>query len=142
MFHKLTWIKLRKIWKNFLIPWPKAKAGLYSDKSFKGLPEEFLKKFFTKVNDHSYQISEEVKACVDFRQHNLLKDEYPKNLDLIVCRNVLIYFVEEAKNEIYAKFSDSLSRKGVLFVGSSEQIVNCREFDLEAVKTYFYEKKF
>ena len=53
---------------------------------------------------------------------------------------MLIYFVEEAKNEIYAKFSKSLVDNGILFVGSSEQIVASLEFDLRAIKTYFYQK--
>lgn len=118
----------------------KAKAGLYSDKSFKGLPEEFLKKFFTKVNDHSYQISEEVKACVDFRQHNLLKDEYPKNLDLIVCRNVLIYFTDEAKKEIYQKYNRSLKKDGILFVGSTEQIIHPNSLGFANFGSFFYQK--
>lgn len=118
----------------------KAQAGLYSDKSFRGLPDEFLKKFFTKIGDHSYQISDEVKKCVDFRQHNLLKDEYPKNLDLIVCRNVLIYFTDEAKKEIYQKYNRSLKKDGILFVGSTEQIIHPNSLGFSSFGSFFYQK--
>ena len=54
----------------------KAKAGLYAEKSIAGVPDDLKKKFFTKVGP-SYQISEEVKARVEFKEHNLLKDAYP-----------------------------------------------------------------
>ena len=118
-----------------------AKQGIYRLPQFDVIPKEY-RKWFTYIGDERYKINDDIKNKVEFKQLDLLKSGYPANVDVILCRNVLIYFVEEAKNEIYAKFSDSLSRKGVLFVGSSEQIVNCREFDLEAIKTYFYEKKF
>ena len=64
--------------------------GLYNDKSLKGLPPGFLKKYFTQVNEHNYQINADVKKCVEFKEHNLLKDPYPTGCDLIVCRNVLM----------------------------------------------------
>ncbi|HAB59614.1 MAG TPA: chemotaxis protein CheR, partial [Lachnospiraceae bacterium] len=98
----------------------KAQCGLYSDKSLKGLPQEFVTKYFTKINDKSYKINDEIKKCVEFRKHDLLKDSYPDSCDLIVCRNVLIYFTEEAKIEIYKKFNNALKREGILFVGSTE----------------------
>ena len=69
----------------------KAKAVLYAEKSIAGVPEDLKKKFFTKIGP-SYQISDEVKARVEFHAHNLLKDTYPTDYHLIVCRNVLIYF--------------------------------------------------
>ena len=65
-----------------------------------------MKKYFTKINEHNYQINPEIKKCVEFREHNLLKDPYPAGCDLIVCRNVLIYFTEDAKLDIYKKFNE------------------------------------
>ena len=73
----------------------KAQCGLYNDKSLKGLPQEFITKYFTKINDKSYKINDEIKRCVEFRKHDLLKDTYSDSCDLIVCRNVLIYFTEQ-----------------------------------------------
>lgn len=119
----------------------KARMGLYNIKSLKGLPPEFLKKFFTAINDTTYQISDSVKACVEFREHNLLKDIYPSNMDLIVCRNVLIYFTEEAKNEIYKKFNAALRKDGILFVGSTEQIIQPQNMNFGSLKSFFYVKK-
>lgn len=118
----------------------KARGGLYNEKSLKGLPKQFVSQFFHKIGDTSYQINEEVKRCVDFKQHNLLKDSYPPNCDLIICRNVLIYFTEEAKTDIFAKFNASLKKGGILFVGSTEQIIQPQDLGYTSRKSFFYEK--
>ena len=74
----------------------KAKVGVYAKKSLENLPVEFLEKYFIKSGE-AYKVKDEVKNCVEFKHHNLLRDDYPKECDMIVCRNVLIYFTEEAK---------------------------------------------
>jgi len=119
----------------------KARLGLYNVKSLKGLPKEFLNQYFTKINDKSYQISEDIKKCVEFKEHNLLKDNYFSGYDMIICRNVLIYFTEEAKTEIYKRFHDALKNNGFLFVGSTEQIIQPRTLGFHAFKSFFYEKE-
>ncbi len=118
----------------------KAQLGLYNEKSLKGLPNEFIKDYFTQINEKTYQISDKIKACVEFKQHNLLKDPYPSNCDMIVCRNVLIYFTEEAKTEIYAKFNEAIKKDGILFVGSTEQIIQPQNLGYTAQKSFFYRK--
>lgn len=118
----------------------KARMGLYNEKSLKGLPKEFVKEYFTQINDRTYQISDKVKKCVDFSQHNLLKDTYPTNCDLIICRNVLIYFTEEAKEDVYRKFNSSLKKDGILFVGSTEQIIQPQNLGYISQKSFFYKK--
>lgn len=118
----------------------KAQLGLYNEKSLKGLPKEFLNEYFTKINDRTYQISDKVKKCVEFSQQNLLKDTYPTNCDFIICRNVLIYFTEDAKEEIYKKFNASLKKDGILFVGSTEQIIQPQKLGYESQKSFFYKK--
>ncbi len=118
----------------------KAKLGLYNVKSLKGLPKEFIQKYFTEVNEKTYQISENIKSCVEFKQHNLLLDTYPSQCDLIVCRNVLIYFTEEAKDNIYKNFNLSLKKDGILFVGSTEQIIQPQSLNFVSQKSFFYKK--
>ena len=118
----------------------KARVGLYNEKSLAGLRPDLKAKYFTKVGLSNYQIAPEVKKCVEFKQHNLLKDPYPKMLDLIVCRNVLIYFTEEAKEDIYKKFNSSLRQGGFLFIGSTEQIMNYKELNYSSMRSFFYIK--
>ncbi|MGN0483296.1 MAG: CheR family methyltransferase [Lachnospiraceae bacterium] len=117
----------------------KARVGLYNEKSIAAVPEDLKKKYFTKVGP-SYQISNEIKSRVDFKEHNLLKDPYPQGCNLIVCRNVLIYFTEEAKEEIYRKFNEALKPGGILFIGSTEQIINYKELNYARKQSFFFEK--
>lgn len=117
----------------------KAKAGLYSEKSIVSVPDDLKKKYFTQVGP-SYKIADEIKARVEFREHNLLKDDYPTDYHLIVCRNVLIYFTEEAKDEVFRKFNKSLAKGGILFIGSTEQILNYKEMGYGREKSFFYVK--
>lgn len=119
----------------------KADIGLYSEKSLISLPKDLKDKYFTKAGDHSYQISNEIKRCVEFKKHNLLKDAYPKDMHLIVCRNVVIYFTDEAKKDIYVKFNQSLKEGGILFVGNTEQIINAKEIHFKSVQSFFYRKE-
>lgn len=116
-----------------------AKVGLYSAKSVAAVPDEFKRKYFTKVGP-SYKISDEIKSRVDFKEHNLLRDPYPRGNHLIVCRNVLIYFTEEAKEEVYKKFNDALTKNGILFIGSTEQIMNYRELNYNRKESFFFQK--
>lgn len=118
----------------------KAKQGLYPSRSLKDLPKEYLLKYFTRISDDTYKISDEVKNCVDFRQLNLLRDPYPQKMDLIVCRNVLIYFTEEAKSEIYKNFNRALTEDGILFLGSTEQIIGANKYGFKSIHTFFYQK--
>lgn len=118
----------------------RAKIGVYPERSLKEVPLDKKKKFFN-FKDGLYKIDEDIKKCVTFKKHNLLLDDYDTNYDLIVCRNVLIYFTEEAKTAVYKRFSESLRPGGVLFVGSTEQIFNPQEFNFKSIQTFFYEKQ-
>lgn len=117
-----------------------ARMGLYNKKSIASVPDDLKKKYFTKVGS-SYQISDEIKKRVEFKKHDLLKDPYPSGCNLIVCRNVVIYFTEEAKDVIYQKFHKALQPGGVLFIGSTEQIMNYRELGFDRHTSFFFEKK-
>lgn len=117
----------------------KARMGLYNEKSIASVPPEFKKKYFTQIGN-SYQISDEIKRQVEFKEHNLLKDPYPSGCHLIVCRNVLIYFTEEAKEDIYKKFNSALASDGILFIGSTEQIMNYKELNYKRNQSFFFQK--
>lgn len=117
----------------------KAQEGIYSEQDLKELPVDLKKKFFTEKYG-LYYIDESLKQSITFKQHNLLADRYPNQNDLIVCRNVLIYFTEEAKDMIYRNFNEALIDKGILFVGSTEQIFNPAQYRFSVFDTFFYEK--
>lgn len=117
----------------------KAKIGLYNKAAIENLPKEFVSKYFKEI-EGSYKISEEIKNCVEFKKMDLLKDRYPSPIDLILCRNVMIYFTDDAKEILYKKFNEALSKDGILFVGSTEQIIGSDKYNFTSPKTFFYKK--
>lgn len=119
----------------------KARKGYYSEKSLKGLPQKYKDKFIQVDDMGICKVSNELKSCITFKQHDLLKDSYPQGVHMIVCRNVMIYFTEEAKDEIYKKFAASLCKDGILFVGSTEQIIGASQYGFNGIHSFFYEKQ-
>ena len=117
-----------------------AKKGIYDYKSLLNVPSEMLGRYFKRIDSKHYKISDEIKKCVHFRRLNLLEDEFPKRTDLILCRNVIIYFTDDAKNALYKKFYNSLNSNGVLFLGCTEQIVDYKEYNYDLIESFFYKK--
>ncbi|WBF55872.1 protein-glutamate O-methyltransferase CheR [Lysinibacillus sp. JK80] len=117
----------------------KAKLGVYPERSLVEVPSDIKAKYFEQEGSF-YRVKDEIKRCVTFKKHNLLNDSYDGNYDLIVCRNVMIYFTEEAKDQIYNNFSKALRKDGVLFVGSTEQIFNPARYEFDVEDTFFYRK--
>ncbi|MCD7033364.1 protein-glutamate O-methyltransferase CheR [Metabacillus sp. GX 13764] len=117
----------------------RAKLGLYSERSLAEAPKEMINRHFIK-KEELYEVKDSIKNQVLFRKQNLLSDAFEKDFDLIVCRNVLIYFTEQAKESLYKKFSDALKPGGILFVGSTEQIFHPEKYGLEPADTFFYRK--
>ncbi|MEM9486654.1 MAG: CheR family methyltransferase, partial [Cyanobacteria bacterium P01_F01_bin.116] len=97
----------------------KAKTGLYRPWSFRGIDPELQKQFFQETNQQ-YQLHDDILAMVDFQTGNLLNDSFfnpsldIQNMDLILCRNVFIYFSQAAIEKTIAKFYDALSPLGYL----------------------------
>ena len=119
----------------------KAKKGYYPEKSINGLPKKYQDKYIERDDTGVVKVSDKLKSCITFKQHNLLRDPYPKGIHIVVCRNVMIYFTDEAKDEIYRKFANSLAPKGILFVGSTEQIIGADKYGFTGLQSFFYEKK-
>lgn len=88
---------------------------MYLERSLKDVPKDVADRYFTPEGP-VFKVSEGLKKNIDFRKQNLLLDKFDEGFDLIICRNVMIYFTEEAKNKLYHKFSASL-RPGAIFRG-------------------------
>ena len=89
----------------------------------------------------TYQPLSHLKNKVRFSPHDLLGDAYPKaEYDLILCRNVVIYFNDDAKERIYRGFYQSLRPGGVLFVGGTERLSDHRAIGFELLRPFFYRK--
>ena len=118
----------------------KAQEGRYLEKSVAGLPKAYRDKYIVPDGKGYVRVSDDIKKRITFKNHDLLKDPYPRGMHLIVCRNVMIYFTEEAKDQIYHKFADSLVDNGLFFVGSTEQIIGAPKYGFQSKQSFFYEK--
>lgn len=117
----------------------RAREGLYTERDLQNVDKSRRLKYFRKVNG-GFQIVPEIRERVRFQQHDLLRDPFGNNYDLILCRNVVIYFTEKAKDELYLKFHRALKPGGVLFVGGTECIIKARELGFEPFSPFFYRK--
>jgi chemotaxis protein methyltransferase CheR len=116
-----------------------AKAGTFNDADMRGVPADLRSTYFTH-NDGVWTASPKLKRYLNFKYGNLISDTFDTGFDMILCRNVVIYFTEETKNSLYDKFFRSLKPGGYLFVGSTERIFNSRDIGFETPLPFFYRK--
>ena len=110
-----------------------AQQGFYADSKVDGIPANYLQKYFTKV-DGGYQIKKVVSDTIRFDYHNLKNDSGARNLDVVFCRNVLIYFDEPAQLAVINRFWNSMAPQSYLFIGHSESLFGMKT-QFEFLKT-------
>ena len=101
----------------------KAAAGLYPQERVKYVGQKHMRHFH-RSGDGRYEISERMKRMVVFKRLNFMRPEFPFRglFDVIFCRNVMIYFDKETRDELVRKFNDYLQPGGYLFIGHSESL--------------------
>ncbi len=99
----------------------RARLGVYAESIKNEVSAERLRRFFTKVQ-HGYQVNKRVRDLCTFARQNLCSDPPFSRLDLVSCRNVLIYFGAELQRRVISVFHYALQRDGILLLGSSESI--------------------
>ncbi|MHB0885196.1 MAG: CheR family methyltransferase [Bacillota bacterium] len=119
----------------------KAKAGVYRGYEIRNVDPARREQYFARTGNDEWTIDQRFRKRVDFAVHDLLAPTFPSGFDLILCRNVVIYFTEPAKDELYRKFSESLKPSGILFVGGAESIFKAHELGFESVAPFFYRKR-
>lgn len=117
----------------------RSQAGVYQPAEVREVPPPFLQRYFSET-PAGWAVAPVIKSQVSFRRHDLLQDPFPEDQDLIVCRNVVIYFTDEAKAQLYRRFQASLRPGGLLFIGATESIFEARAIGLEYVSPCFYTK--
>jgi len=117
----------------------KAVKGEYNRKQLKSLEDSLIDKYFSK-NGASYQVKDFVKQLIHFEKRDLMKPSLHKGFDLILCRNVMIFFSRESQQQIHMNFYNALREGGYLVIGKSEILsgepskkflcadVNCRVY--------------
>ncbi len=104
-----------------------ARRGLYSENLLKGIPAEYCDRFFERA-DHGYRISKTLRQMVIFGQQDLSRSAPFPRIDLVLCRNVLIYFTPELQEYVLNQFAFSLSPGGYLFLGKAETVRPTQSF--------------
>ncbi len=118
-----------------------ARAGeSFTSNDLKNLPANLASKYFTHLPNGNYRVSDSLKPAITFKQHNLLSPPPDSNFDIVVCRNVTIYFTEEAKDRVTQYLVNALKPGGVLFIGETETIHRPNRFGLSLRSTSFYER--
>jgi len=120
------------------LAWAKA-GGPYALNELIYVSPVVLARYFNYHNKR-YWISKELQSRIVFRPHNLLADPIIGRFDLIVCRNVVIYFEGAAKDELYRRFYQALRPGGVLFVGGTEIIAKASNIGFQTAGLSFYQR--
>jgi two-component system, chemotaxis family, CheB/CheR fusion protein len=119
----------------------RAREGIYPAGIAADVSPERLERFF-KLDDNQYRISKEIRESVIFATQNLIQDPPFTRLDLISCRNLLIYLNAELQREVFPQFHYALNPGGILFLGTSESIGNFDNlFSIIDKKFKIYQRK-
>lgn len=116
-----------------------AKAGEFAESDMKQVPVAFRSKYFSQ-DGAIWRASQEIRSYCRFATANILEKPTHTSFDLIMCRNVVIYFTEQAKEQLYSRFFNALKPGGILFVGSTERIFKSKEIGFETPYPFFYRK--
>lgn len=117
-----------------------AKAGIYNSEMMNGLPDKWIDKYFKKIDSERYQVIDRIRNDVVFKKFNLMDPIVCKKpFDLISCRNVMIYFDAETKNNLIERFYDVTKKGGYLFIGHAENV--SRDTRYSYVKPAIYRRE-
>ena len=105
----------------------KARLGEYKTEAFSHMDKELFARYFVK-NEHGYKVVQALRDLIVFARHNFLNNPPFINMDLISCRNVLIYLKRFVQKDVFALFHHSLKSDGTLFLGLSESILNGSDY--------------
>lgn len=101
-----------------------ANAGVYAKNSLKNVEAKYLQSYFVPLGDGSYRVKDEIKCMVKFQYLDLINQDFIKETDVILCRNVFIYFNHSLQEQLLKKFHLSLKAGGYLIKGKAETIIN------------------
>ena len=118
----------------------RARDGVFSEQDLANVSPERRGKWFEKLPGGGWRAVEKLRSAVRFSRLDLLADPYPATRDLILCRNVVIYFNDDAKERIYERFFEALRPGGVLFIGSTERVNDPGRLGWERPGAFFYRR--
>lgn len=118
----------------------KAEKGVYQKRQIANAPRAWVSKYFTELDANNVEVKKDVKSKVKFKHMNLIEDRFETGFDIILCRNVVIYFGPETKTELYKKFLAALRPGGYLMTGATEQIFDYKTIGFESTGPFLYRR--
>lgn len=116
-----------------------AEVGCYREEDVRQVSATRRQRFLIR-DGSTWRIHPSLRTRVRFRRHDLLADPFGGPWHLILCRNVVIYFSEDAKRSLYRRFAEALQVGGYLFVGAAEQVPSARELGFQPTFPFFYRR--
>lgn len=117
----------------------RAQRGWFSPADVRHVPLSVLKRYF-EPGDDGYFARPELRTHVRFVAGDLLRDRYRNGWDLVLCRNVVIYFNEDPRNDVHRKIAAALRPGGYLMVGSTERVAAAEALGLRYAFPFIYER--
>jgi len=114
-------------------------GGPYRPSDIRNVPKPLVKKYFS-ARDNSFWVCDDIRKKVTFKRHDLMQDVFGVNFDLIICRNVVIYFSDEAKVRLKWKFQNALKPNGILFIGATETMIDAADVGFHRMFHCVYRK--
>lgn len=117
-----------------------AKKAEYGSALLKNVSKEILEKYFVSGYNGLYKLKDEIKRMVSFEQHNLITEPALKHMDIVFCRNMMIYLTRQQQETLFDKFYNSLNHKGYLVIGQVEVAWNKNLFKPVNLRSRIYQK--
>jgi chemotaxis protein methyltransferase CheR len=114
-------------------------GGAFLQEEVRGLSPAQRATYF-RPGGPPFHVIESLVKKINFREQNMISDTFETEFDLIVCRNVVIYFTSATKDLLYKKFTSSLRKGGILFIGGTEIIPHPQDFGLKSIGISFYQR--
>jgi chemotaxis methyl-accepting protein methylase len=118
----------------------RAREAVYPRDSMKNVGKIILEKYFSPVYNEAYLLRDEIKKMVHFQKRDLISGPVLKRMDMVFCRNMMIYLSKEEKNALINKFSEALNTGGYLVVGKVESVLNSGVFEVVSTMNKIYHK--
>jgi chemotaxis protein methyltransferase CheR len=109
-----------------------ARQGLYTPERLNELPPQYLQRYFVEHDGH-FTLNRSIREMVHFRKGDMFHDEIYRSCDLVLCRNVLIYFAREQQEKVLRNIARSLNRWGMMVLGKSETLLGESRRQFETV---------
>ncbi len=119
----------------------RAREGVFSADDARSVPRDQLQRWFEPLEGGRFRARPELRAVTRFEPGDLLRDRFPQaRYDLVLCRNVVIYFTEDVRDRLHAGLVETLRPGGYLMIGSSERVASPAALGLTTVHPFIYRK--